>query len=121
MLAIQPARPKLQTHPFLDRTNKIEFGIGGAAAAWDVTRTCKNLATPLGKEYNLPVSPCGGVVAFTFGEQAAAWGLADVLHRTHHHKFERIPEAYRIGINLNGAIYSTVHADEPAKPFSTHR
>jgi hypothetical protein len=112
MLESQPVRPKRPTHPFWDRTNKIEFSIGGAAAAWDMTKTCKNLATPAGKEYNLPVSSCGGAVAFTIGEQAAAWSSAYVLHRTHHHKLERIPELFLIETNIQGAISSTVHSND---------
>jgi len=114
---IQPVEsaPVKPEHRFWDKINKTEFSIGGVLAAWDMSITCRNLGTPGGKESNLPVHTCAGTVAFTLGEQAAAWGFAYLLHKTGHHKLERLPEAYLIGSNLDGAICSTVHSDVTPK------
>jgi hypothetical protein len=95
-------------HTFLDRTNKIEFAVGAGFAAWDTAATCKNFSTG-GKEYDAPVSSCGQMAAWTFGLQGGAWLTSFLLHKTHHHKLERIPELYLIGMNAKGAIYSTAH------------
>lgn len=99
--------PKPQ-HSFFDKWNKLEFASSGTLAAFDAGQTCHNLATG-GHEDKLPVKSCGTMVAFTLAEQAGAWSLAWVLHKTGHHKLERIPALYLIGANSYAIAYSHKH------------
>jgi hypothetical protein len=114
---IESPKPKIEAPappariPYWDTLNRIELGAGAAAAAVDMRYTCRNLDSG-GREYTMPAHNCGQAVAFTVGLYAGAEGVAYLLHRTGHHKLERIPVLYLIGANIHGAAYSAAHSPE---------
>lgn len=83
-------------HRFWDRTTKIQLVGMAAAGGMDMGQTCQFLANGQ-HEWNLTQS-CGKNVAITAGFDSAALGAAWLLHRTHHHKLERIPMLF-MGLN----------------------
>jgi hypothetical protein len=116
---IESPKPKIEAPlpaaapRYWDTIAKIELGAGVAAAAIDMRYTCPNLNAG-GREYTLPAKTCGEAVAITAGLYAGAEGIAYLLHRTGHHKLERLPVLYLIGANVHGASFSASHPG--AKP-----
>jgi hypothetical protein len=106
---IETPRPKpVAIHRYWDRANKIEFTAGMTLAAADMTQTCHNLAHG-GHEEFLPTQNCGQAVAYTVGAYAAAEGVAYILHRTGHHKLERVPVGYMAAASARGIAFSKIH------------
>jgi hypothetical protein len=106
---IESPQPKpVAIHRYWDRANKIEFAAGASLAAADMTQTCRNLARG-GHEEFLPTQNCGQAIAFTVGSYAAAEGVAYILHRTGHHKLERVPVAYMAAASARGIVFSKIH------------
>jgi hypothetical protein len=113
VVAVKAAKlvePKSLTndHKFWDRTNKIEFAVGWTLFAFDAAQTCHNLANGGHEDFNKSQS-CAANVAIMAGWQAGMFGVARLLHKTHHHKLERIPEAYLIANSVRGIVYSKQH------------
>jgi hypothetical protein len=100
-------QPHRAAHPFWDRANKVEATAMVGLAAFDLGQTCHNL-THGGREDNLTQS-CPKDIAITVGIDAAALGAAWVLHRTGHHRLERIPMLWKVGDSISGIVYSKVH------------
>ena len=105
------AAPKLAANyapRFWDKTNKIEFASMVGLAAFDMGQMCHNLANG-GREVMLPKQNCGAAVAMTVDFEAAAVTGAWLLHKTHHHKLERLPMLYMASQSLDGVVYSKQH------------
>jgi hypothetical protein len=101
-----PDAPRPKAHArFYDRTAKAQLAVEAGALAWDETTTCRNLARG-GTEQWLPTQSCAGVVGYQLLFAAAAEGAAYLLHRTNHHKLERIPRLYVAGAAVAGIAHS---------------
>ena len=98
---------------FWDKKNKIEFVAMVTTATADSVNTCHFLHEGVLHEVNLTQS-CAANVAITAGFDAAAVFGAWLLHRSHHHKLERLPMLYMAAINAEGFIYS-VHNEHDLK------
>ena len=90
------------TPRFWDKTNKVEFGAMIGLAAWDMGQTCDFLAH--GEREQYLTQSCGKNVAITAGIDAGATLSAWLLHKTGHHKLERLPMLYFAGNSLYGVI-----------------
>jgi len=103
-------KPKLdfQEHHFYDIPGKILFGTALTVAAFDTAQTCHNLATG-GHEDWLSTRHCSQATLIIMGQVAAQESLAWVLHRTHHHKLERLIRFFTIEEDTRGIIYSKEH------------
>ena len=110
MPAPKPVEPKPVTHyhAFYDKQAKITLGIELGLNAADTAQTCNNLAHG-GHEDNLPIKTCAGMVGIQLGIMASGEALSWFLHRTGHHKLERIPRWYVIYGNTYGLAYSKSH------------
>jgi hypothetical protein len=125
---IEKARDRVQVHRFFDKTNWTLLGVASAALAADGTTTMNRLgkirteyqvvngvstpvqmrvteADPVGKifvNHGWPGTIAGGAV--TIG---ADLGLQYLLHRTHHHRLERIVPLLFAASNAAAAIHNT--------------
>jgi hypothetical protein len=97
-----------QEHKFYDRIGKLELAGDLAMAAADSAQTCHNLATG-GHEYMLRTQNCAKVNIALFGQVAIQEGVAYFLHRTGHHKIERVARLFSIEENARGIAYSAKH------------
>jgi hypothetical protein len=94
-------------HRFWDKPNKLEFGAMVGLAAFDMAQTCDNLAN--GGNESFLTQSCPKDLAIILGVNAGTVGLAWLLHRTGHHKLERIPMLWKAGDSINGIVYSKQH------------
>jgi hypothetical protein len=102
-LEIVNRTPRPDTTPrFWDRTNKVEFGAMVGLAAWDMGQTCDFLAH--GERELYLTQSCPKNIAITAGIDAGATLTAWLLHKTGHHKLERLPMLYFAGNSLYGVI-----------------
>lgn len=102
--AIEAPKPKPE-HRFYDRPAKIELALAASASAFDNVQTCRVLGIG-GREHFLPTQSCAGVTAFLTADVIAQEVLAYALHRSHHHKLERIVRFITLGSNVTGIIQS---------------
>lgn len=96
-----------ELHKFYDKPAKIELALASSAAAFDMGQTCHNLATG-GREYALTQS-CSKNVGITTGILGAQELLALGLHKTGHHRLERLARLWSTPNNLEGAVRSKLH------------
>jgi hypothetical protein len=94
-------------HPFLDRPNKVEIIAIAGLWTFDMGQTCHNLAH--GGRENYLTQSCGSNIAITAGVNAGTVGLAWLLHRTGHHKLERLPMLWKAGDSISGIVFSKRH------------
>jgi len=96
------------SHRFWDKTNIVLFTAVGAASAADFTVTRANLQSG-GRELNPLVRMWGtstpGLAANFAAETASVIGISYVLHKTHHHKLERIFTMLNIGSSAGAVAY----------------
>lgn len=103
------ARPKeFALHPFWDRENRVLFTAVGALAAADFCTTRANLASG-GRELNpvtLVFSGSTPGLATNFAlETASTIGISYMLHKTGHHRLERITSFVNIGTSAGAVAY----------------
>lgn len=101
------------THSFFDVTNKTLFATHAALEAVDFGITHHNLSRG-GKEMNpeakaLCESGTPGQLVFFAGRTAGVVAITYLLHRTGHHRLERIFPIYASGDSAYGVIYSFSH------------
>jgi hypothetical protein len=96
------------THPFYDRFAKLELAAAGTLAATDSAITCRFLARGE-REMNLPTQSCAGMVGFQLAFYGAGEGISFLLHRTGHHKLERLPRLYLGSSNAYGIAFTARH------------
>lgn len=93
-LMVRPLKPHEPTHKFLDLKNSLAIGAFGAALAADSYSTQRGLAYPQVHEANplaRPfVSSTGGQIAYSSAGFALFAGGMYMVHRTGHHRIERI-------------------------------
>jgi hypothetical protein len=103
--------PRIE-HPFWDRENGFLFAANAALSAADFVVTRDNLRGG-GRELN-PVtglfagSTAGLATNFT-GEVVGVIGLSYVLHRTGHHKLERLVSVMNIGSSASAVSFDLAH------------
>lgn len=93
-------------HRFADRTNLGLFAAVAATRAIDYHSTFYALSRGA-KENNLPaalVSSKPVFAAFSAGAVAANVGVAYLLHRSAHHRLERIVSLFHVGVTLPSAV-----------------
>lgn len=95
-------------HHFYDRYAKIELAGAGSLAVADTVITCRFLARGQ-REMNRQIQSCGGMVGFQFAIYGAGEGLSFLLHKTGHHKLERLPRLYLGFGNAQGIVFSARH------------
>jgi len=95
-------------HRFYDRFAKLELAAAGTLAATDSAITCRFLARGE-REMNLPTQSCAGMVGFQLAFYGAGEGLSFLLHRTGHHKLERLPRLYLGSGNAYGIAFTARH------------
>lgn len=93
-LAIRPVKPGLPPHKFLDLKNSLAIGAFGTALAADSYSTQRGLAYPQVHEVNPLARPFvsspGGQVAYSSAGFALFAGGMYLVHRTGHHRIERV-------------------------------
>ena len=107
----KPDAPNLKpvaVHAMYDRTAKVELAAEVSLMTFDTVQTCHFLAHG-GHEDNLPTQRCAGMIGLQLSFAAGAEGLTWVLHKTGHHKLERIPRIYLMYGNASGIAYSKLH------------
>lgn len=102
------AKIPVEHHRFYDRFAKVELAGAGSIAAADSVITCRFLARGQ-REMNLPTQSCAGMVGLQVGFYGAGEGLSFLLHRTGHHKLERLPRLYLAYGNASGIVFSARH------------
>jgi hypothetical protein len=100
-------------HRFWDTTNKALFLSHAALETVDFGVTHRNLSNG-GQEVDpmaraLCQSGTAGQVAFFGGRTAAVVAISYVLHRTGHHRLERLFPSYASGDSAYGVAYSFSH------------
>jgi len=107
--------PEAPSHAFLDRPAKIRFGLLAVAIAADGITTQHVLNSDGGKEVNplarpLVVHGAGGQLAASSIGFAFGVGTSYLLHRTGHHKIERIFQNLAIGVEAECATNNLIQS-----------
>jgi hypothetical protein len=106
--------PEVPTeHKFWDTTNKILFASHAGLEALDFGITHRNLSNG-GRELDsmakaLCESGTAGQLVFFGGRMAGVVAISYLLHRTGHHKLERVFPIYASGDSAYGVAYSFTH------------
>jgi hypothetical protein len=103
----KPAKPIWKEHRFWDRANKVEAWTMAGLAGFDAGQTCHNISTG-GHEYWLTQS-CAKDLAVIGAINTGTLGVAWLLHRTGHHKLERLPMLWKSGDSLHAIVFSKMH------------
>ena len=100
-----------RAHKFWDKENGFLFGASAALSAADFAVTRANLQSG-GRDLNPVVRFFGpstpGLVVNFAGETAAVMGVSYLLHRTGHHKLERLFTMVNIGSSAGAVSYDLV-------------
>jgi hypothetical protein len=104
--------PTLAMHSFCDRENRILFTAVAASSTADFALTYSNLRNG-GKELN-PItrlfSGSTAGLAFNFaGETAGVIGVSYFLHKTGHHKLERVVAVINTAASTAAVTYDVKH------------
>jgi hypothetical protein len=109
----QPASiPEASSHKFWDRENSILFATNAAFSAADFVVTRDNLRSG-GQELN-PVTrffsgSTPGLAMNFAGETAGVVGVSYFLHKTGHHKLERVVSMLNIGSSAAAVSFDLAH------------
>ncbi len=106
------ASPVVQPHRFWDKENLALFSATAALSTGDFLVTRSNLQSG-GTELNPTVrifgrSSAGLAVNFA-GETAGVIGLSYFLHKTGHHRVERLSTTMNIGASVGAIAYGLTH------------
>ena len=105
-------RPSVEGHRFLDRQNCILFVAVAAVNGADFAVTRANLQTG-GQELNPMVRPFTSstpILAVNFAaETAGVVGVSYFLHKTGHHKLERLTSYLNIGSSAGAVTYGLLN------------
>jgi hypothetical protein len=113
LTAVQPATlPEAPSHRFWDRENSVLFAASAAFSAADFVVTRDNLRGG-GQELN-PVTRLftGSTTALAVnfaGETAGVVGLSYFLHKTGHHKLERVVSMLNISSSAAAVTFDLAH------------
>jgi hypothetical protein len=106
-------------HQFLDRTGVISLTGSAAVFTADAVTSCRNLYGG-GHEAFLPTQTCAGISAWMASSFAAQTATAYMLHRSGHHRLERIAEFVWASGSVAGISYTFTHQHHarPAPPVN---
>ncbi len=85
---IAPADQPVQ-HKFFDRQQLFALYAHTGMRVVDTIKTCRELSDG-GREDWIPTQSCGGIAAWQAGSVGLALGVGWLLHKTGHHRLERI-------------------------------
>lgn len=105
--------PTAPSHKFWDKPNIMLFALDSTAKTADFVATHHNLSHG-GVEFNPLARPLcnkgtAGQSVFFFGQSAAAIGVSYLLHKSGHHRLERMFTLVNIVDSTYGATYSFAH------------
>jgi hypothetical protein len=83
-------RQPAPVHKFLDGRNVMMFGISAATMAADIATTNRALQVPGSREMNPLIQSPASRYALKFAAVGAGMGISYMMHKTGHHKAERI-------------------------------
>ena len=106
LLISLPCFAQQTTHKFADTTNVVLQGAAFTAMVADIVTTNKALKTPGTYEINPLAQSNGARIGLKAGGMVASVGLAYLLHRTGHHKAERIVPLIFAGVSGGAAIHN---------------
>jgi hypothetical protein len=95
-------------HRFLDKTGIISLTGSAAVLTVDAVTTCRNLYGG-GYEAFLPTQSCAGTSAWIASSFAAQTATAYLMHRTGHHRIERLAEFVWASGSAAGIAYTFTH------------
>jgi hypothetical protein len=104
----KPFETKPAAVHYWDKWNKIEAVSMFSLASFDMAQSCHNVRSG-GHEDFLPVQNCAAIVGMVAAGEVGAIGISILLHKTGHHKLERIPMLLMIQADTRGIIYSHSH------------
>jgi hypothetical protein len=110
--ANQITLPEAPIHKFWDRKNSFLFATSAALSTADFVATRNNLRNG-GQELN-PVTrvfagSTGGLAANFAGETMGVIGLSYLLHRSGHHKLERVVTIVNVGASATAVSFDLLH------------
>jgi hypothetical protein len=97
-------------HKFWDSRQKITFALTSGIRAADIAVTCRAISNR-GSEHWLPVKSCGGVAAWIAAGQFGQVSFQYWLHKTNHHRLERIAPWISVAPNSLGIGWTLTHKD----------
>lgn len=128
--AIAPASPvfvaiagESSAHKFWDKENYALFAGVAAGSSADFVITRSNLQGG-GQELNPMVRVFGrstaGLAVNFVGEAAGVVGVSYFLHRTGHHRLERLTSMVNMGASASAVTYSLAHRETASRNVDTH-
>ena len=111
-MIVEPAsRPQIPAHRFWDRTNVLLFSGISVFRGLDYAST-RNMQARGREEILLPddvVNNSAGFASLEAAASATSIGLSYWMHRTGHHKLERLVSMVNIGASAGAVSYGLVH------------
>ncbi len=111
-VTVSSSEPSATPHRFLDKTNLALFTASAALSAADFAVTRANLQGG-GRELNPVVRIFGrstpGLAVNFAGETAGVIALSYFLHKTGHHRLERMASTLNIGASAGAVTYDLLH------------
>jgi hypothetical protein len=104
----KPFETKPAAVHYWDKWNKIEAISMFSLASFDMAQSCHNVRSG-GREDFLPTQSCAKIAVMIGAGEVGAIGLSMLLHKTGHHKLERIPILLMIQADTRGIVYSHSH------------
>jgi hypothetical protein len=104
----KPFETKPAAVHYWDKWNKLEAVSMFSLASFDMAQSCHNVRSG-GREDFLPTQNCAAIVGMVAAGEVGAIGVSMLLHKTGHHKLERIPMLLMIQADTRGIIYSRNH------------
>ena len=103
-------RPPAPVHKFFDSTNVMMQGIGAALMAADIASTNRSLQVPGSREANPLMQSAASRYALKIAAFGAGMGVAYMMHKTGHHKAERIvPLIFGVPSGVAAAHNAGIH------------
>jgi hypothetical protein len=104
----KPFETKPAAVHYWDKWNRIESLSMFSLASFDMAQSCHNVRSG-GREDFLPTQSCAKIAVMIGAGEVGAIGLSMLLHKTGHHKLERIPILLMIQADTRGIVYSHSH------------
>jgi hypothetical protein len=107
---IAVVRPPAPVHKFLDGPNVLMFGISAAMMAADIATTKQALQVPGSREMNPLAKSSASLSVLKFASFGAGMGISYMMHKTGHHKAERIvPLIFGVPSGIAAAHNAGIH------------
>ncbi len=112
LVTIPAPTQRPDVHPFWDRQNRTLFVLNGAMAGTDFYTTRRNLeknGTELNPVARIFTGSTPGLAANFAMETAGVIGVSYLLHKTGHHKLERVTSYVNLGASAFAVSYGLAH------------